>query len=63
VGVQLPPFYTEEPGVWFASVGAQFTLAGITEEKTKFFHFLSQLDHRYVREVRDIITSPSQQEP
>jgi hypothetical protein len=45
------------------SAEAQFTLAGITEERTKFYHVLSQLDHRYVREVRNIIISPPQQDP
>jgi hypothetical protein len=44
--VQLKPFYAEEPEVWFASAEAQFALAGITEEKTKFYYVLSQLDHR-----------------
>jgi hypothetical protein len=43
-------------------VEAQFTLAGITEEKTKFYYVLSQLDHHYAREVQDIIISQSQQD-
>jgi hypothetical protein len=49
VAMRLPPFYTVEPDVWSVSAQAQFTLAGITEERTKFYHVLSQLDHRYVR--------------
>jgi hypothetical protein len=56
VAVRLPSFYAEEPEEWFASAEAQFTLAGITEQNTKFYVF-SQLDHRYVREMRDIVTS------
>jgi hypothetical protein len=48
------------PRIWFASAEAQFTLVGIIEEKTKFYYVFSQLDHRYTREVRDIVTSPSQ---
>jgi hypothetical protein len=63
VVMQFPPFYTEELDVLFVSADAQFTLAGITEERTTFYHSLSQLDHRYVREVRDIVISPSQQDP
>jgi hypothetical protein len=63
VALRLPPFYAEEPDMWFASVEAQFTLAGIAEENTKLYYVHSQLDHRYVKEVRDIVTSPSQQEP
>jgi hypothetical protein len=57
VAVQLPPFYAEEPEIWFSSVEAQFALAGMTEERTKFYHILSRLDHRYAREVRDIVAS------
>jgi hypothetical protein len=41
VAVRLPPFYAEEPEIWFSSAEAQFTLAGITEERTKFYHILS----------------------
>jgi hypothetical protein len=63
VAVRLPPFYSEEPEVWFASAEAQFTLAGITEEKTKFYYVLSQLDYRYVKEVRDLVISPPHQDP
>jgi hypothetical protein len=49
--------------MWFAQAEAQFLLAGITTERTKFHHVISQLDHRYAAEVRDIITSPPQQDP
>jgi hypothetical protein len=38
------------------------SLAGISRERTKFYYVLSQLDHRYAREVRAIVTSPPQQE-
>jgi hypothetical protein len=42
---------------------AQFSLAGVTEEKTKFYYVLSQLDHRYAMEVQEILTPPPQQDP
>jgi hypothetical protein len=32
--------------VWFAQAEAQFFLAGVNSEKTKFFHVISQVDHR-----------------
>jgi hypothetical protein len=63
VAVRLPPFWAEQPDVWFAQAEAQFSLAVITNERTKFHHVISQLDHRYAAEVRDIITSQHQQEP
>jgi hypothetical protein len=58
VAVWLPPFWAERPAVWFAQAGAQFFLASLNSETTKFFHVISQLDHRYAAEVEDIITSP-----
>jgi hypothetical protein len=44
--------------VWFAQAEVQFSLAGITSEKTKFLHVLLQLDHRYAAEMEDIISPP-----
>jgi hypothetical protein len=62
VAVRLPPFWAERPAVCFAQAEAQFSLAGISSEKTKFFHVISQLDHRYAAEVEDLITSDSARE-
>jgi hypothetical protein len=41
-------------------VEAQFVLVGISDERTKFHHIISQLDHQY---AKGIITSPPQQDP
>jgi hypothetical protein len=56
VAVRLPPFWDERPAVWFAQDEAKFFLADVNSEKTKFFHIISQQDHRYAAEVEDIIT-------
>jgi hypothetical protein len=56
--VRLPPFWAERPVMWFPQAEAQFFLAGVSSEKTKFFHVISQLDHRHAAELEDIITSP-----
>jgi hypothetical protein len=63
VAMRLPPFWAKRPAVWFAQDEAQFFLAGVNSEKTKFFHVISQLDHRYATEVEDIITSPPERDP
>jgi hypothetical protein len=63
VVILLPAFWAERPVVWFAQAEAQFSLAGITSEKTKFFYIISQLDHRYATEVEDIITYPPERDP
>jgi hypothetical protein len=49
--------------MWFAQAEAQFSLTGITTEQTKFYHVISQLDHWYAAEVRDIIISPPPRDP
>jgi hypothetical protein len=63
VAVRLPPFWAERPTVWFAQIEAQFSRAGISNDRTKFYHIISQLDHRYAAEVEDIIPSPPHQDP
>jgi cleavage and polyadenylation specificity factor subunit 1 len=62
VSVRLPTFWAKQPASWFAQAEAQFHLAGITNERTQFYHVISQLDEKYVAEV-DIINSPPQHEP
>jgi hypothetical protein len=57
MAVQLPAFWAEWPDVWFAQGEAQIFLAGVSSEKTKFFHIISHLDHRYAAEVEGNITS------
>jgi hypothetical protein len=63
VTVQLPPVWAERPAVWFAQAEAQFYLVGISSDRTKFLHVISQLDQRHATEVEDIITSPTERAP
>jgi hypothetical protein len=63
VAVRLQPFWAERPALWLAQAEAQFSLASISSEKTKFFHVISQLNHQYAAEVEDIIISPPEWEP
>jgi hypothetical protein len=61
--VRLPPFWPDRPGLWFAQAEAQFALASVTSEKTKFNYVISQLEYRHAAEVEDIIISPPADEP
>jgi len=63
VAVRLPPFWPDRPAVWFVQAEAQFELAGITRQRTKFNYVVSQLSQQQAVEVEDIITSPPEQEP
>lgn len=58
VAVRAPPFWPEEPELWFAQLESQFTLGGITQDGTKYAHVLSQIDTKFAREVKDVITNP-----
>lgn len=58
VGIRIPPFWPEEPELWFAQMESQFALSGITSDTTKFHYIVGQLDHQYAVEVKDIISSP-----
>lgn len=58
VGVKVPPFWPDKPGLWFAQLDGQFTLSNITADATKFYHVISVLDYKYAVEVEDIIIEP-----
>lgn len=58
VGVRVPPFWPDDPALWFAQVESQFTLSRITTDDTKFCYVVGQLDHQYAAEVKDVITTP-----
>jgi len=58
VSVKLPPFWPDDVELWFAQVEAQFTVAQILQETTKFAYAVSQLEGRYAHEVKDIIKTP-----
>lgn len=60
VGVRLPPFWPEEPEIWFAQVEAQFTNSSITSDLTKFNYVIGHLEPQFAREVKDIIINPPQ---
>ncbi|XP_064470208.1 uncharacterized protein LOC135384957 [Ornithodoros turicata] len=58
VTVKLPPFWYRNTATWFIQAEAQFHLAGITAQSTKFCHVISALSSSAAEEVYDIIASP-----
>ena len=56
--VRLPHFWPDRPGLWFAQAEAQFALASVTSDKTKFNYVIYQLEYRHAAEVLDVIISP-----
>lgn len=58
VSVKVPEFWPDRPDVWFVQLEAQFALARINEDTTKFYHVISQLGNQYTAEVLDVIQAP-----
>jgi hypothetical protein len=58
VGIWLPPFWPEKPAVWFAQLEGQFALYNITQDATKFYYVITQLDNKYAAEMEEVITNP-----
>lgn len=54
----MPPFWPEEPAVWFAQVEGSFALSKIKDDETKYYYVSGQLEHRYAAEVKDILVNP-----
>ncbi|GFQ65338.1 uncharacterized protein TNCT_172561, partial [Trichonephila clavata] len=57
ISPKLPPFWADKPAIWFAQAEAQFALAHIISDATKFHCIVANLDSRYAAEVDDIITN------
>ena len=58
VSIKLPPFWTSSPKLWFHSIEAQFRIAGIKEDETKFYYVIGHLEEKYLKIVGDVVENP-----
>jgi len=58
IAVRIPPFWPEEPELWFMQLEGQFTLCGITDDEARYAHVLSKIEPKQAREIKDVITRP-----
>lgn len=63
VAVKPPPFWKCNPTLWFVRLEAQFSLAGITSEITKFNHVVAALDADILTSVTDLLMNPPKASP
>lgn len=62
ISVKLPPFWADRPAVWFVQAEAQFHLAGIKSDMTKFSHIISIIDQKLIGEIEDIVMHPPEED-
>ncbi|XP_062557793.1 uncharacterized protein LOC134222649 [Armigeres subalbatus] len=58
VSVKLPDFWKNDPNMWFAQAEAQFHLARITQDETKFWHIVARIDQSVICHISDLVNSP-----
>lgn len=63
VSAKLPCFWDDSPAAWFAAAEAEFEIAGITQERTRYSYLVSTLPKEILRKVMDLITKPAEDLP
>jgi len=58
IAIRIPPFWPEEPELWFTQLEGQFTLCGVTDDESRYAHVLSKIEPAQAREIKDVITRP-----
>ena len=56
--VRVPPFWPDDPALWFIQLEGQFQLNRITSDATKYHNVVGNLDPQFSTEVRDILSNP-----
>lgn len=56
--LKIPPFWRENPALWFGQVEAAFALFNVTADATRFRHVITQLDSQTLPAIGDIILNP-----
>lgn len=60
VAVKLPDFWKTDPAMWFAQAEAQFVLAGVTRDETRFYHIIAKVDQTVLCHISDLVANPPQ---
>lgn len=58
VSVKVPPFWNENPQIWFSQVEAQFSVAGISLDATKFNTVVAAMESKVLSQISDAVINP-----
>ena len=58
VSIKVPPFWSEQPAIWFSQLESQFLIKGITAQQTKFAYVVANLTQEVAIRIPDIIATP-----
>lgn len=58
VAVRAPPFWKENPALWFRQLESQFHMNGITVSETKYHVAVAALDTAVINQVSDVVMNP-----
>ena|SRR6218665_1776515 len=55
VSVKIPDFLPQHPSLWIRQAEAQFVLANVSQDSTKYYHLVSRLPADVLIQLADII--------
>ena len=58
VSLRLPPFYSNDPAMWFCQVENLFITRRITSQQTKYAYIIASLQPEVAQEIRDLLLRP-----
>lgn len=58
VALRTPPFWKDNPTLWFTQIESQFYTAGISQDETKYHMLVASVDTEVLTQVSDIVTDP-----